>query len=77
MTIDLGRQLALIETAQRTDQYPAPPGRLPAAALDGKALRSARTPAAGRVFLVGTTRRTEQRQASTAAPTQAAGRRQG
>jgi hypothetical protein len=38
--------------AQRTVEHPAPDGLLPAAAVDGKALRGARTPDGGRVFLV-------------------------
>jgi predicted transposase YbfD/YdcC len=38
--------------AQRTLEHPAPDGLLPAAAVDGKALRGARTPDGGRVFLV-------------------------
>ena len=38
--------------AQRAVQHPAPDGLLPAAAVDGKALRGARTPEGGRVFLV-------------------------
>lgn len=38
--------------AQRAAEHPAPPGLLPAAAVDGKALRGART-RGGRVFLVG------------------------
>jgi predicted transposase YbfD/YdcC len=38
--------------AQRATEHPAPPGLLPAAAVDGKALRGARTEP-GRVFLVG------------------------
>jgi predicted transposase YbfD/YdcC len=38
--------------ATRADEYPAPDGLLPAAAIDGKALKGARTPE-GRVFLVG------------------------
>jgi predicted transposase YbfD/YdcC len=38
--------------AQRNVQHPAPDGLLPAAAIDGKALRGARTPGGGRVFLV-------------------------
>jgi DDE_Tnp_1-associated/Transposase DDE domain len=38
--------------AQRAEEHPAPPGLLTAAALDGKALRGARTED-GRVFLVG------------------------
>jgi predicted transposase YbfD/YdcC len=37
---------------QRAAEHPAPPGLLPAAAADGKALRGARTEQ-GRVFLVG------------------------
>ena len=37
---------------QRSVGHPAPDGLLPAAAVDGKALRGARTPDAGRVFLV-------------------------
>lgn len=39
--------------AQRAGDHPVPPGLLPAAALDGKALRGARTPAGGRAFLLG------------------------
>jgi len=39
-------------TAQRSVEHPAPDGLLPAAAVDGKALRGARTPEGGRVFLV-------------------------
>jgi predicted transposase YbfD/YdcC len=39
--------------AARQLTHPAPPGLLPAAALDGKALRGARTAEGGRVFLVG------------------------
>jgi len=39
-------------TVQRTIEHPAPDGLLPAAAVDGKALRGARTPEGGRVFLV-------------------------
>ena len=38
--------------AQRSVEHPAPDGLLPAAAVDGKALRGARTPEGGRVFLV-------------------------
>jgi DDE_Tnp_1-associated/Transposase DDE domain len=38
--------------AQRGVEHPAPDGLLPAAAVDGKALRGARTPDGGRVFLV-------------------------
>ena len=38
--------------AQRNIEHPAPDGLLPAAAVDGKALRGARTPEGGRVFLV-------------------------
>lgn len=38
--------------AQRSLEHPAPDGLLPAAAVDGKALRGARTPDGGRVFLV-------------------------
>jgi predicted transposase YbfD/YdcC len=38
--------------AQRAVQHPAPAGLLPGIAVDGKALRGARTPT-GRVFLVG------------------------
>lgn len=38
--------------ARRTVEHPAPDGLLPAAAVDGKALRGARTPDGGRVFLV-------------------------
>jgi predicted transposase YbfD/YdcC len=38
---------------QRQLTHPAPDGLLPAAAVDGKALRGARTPDGGRVFLVG------------------------
>jgi len=38
--------------AQRSVEHPAPDGLLPAAAIDGKALRGARTPEGGRVFLV-------------------------
>jgi DDE_Tnp_1-associated/Transposase DDE domain len=38
--------------AQRIVEHPAPDGLLPAAAIDGKALRGARTPEGGRVFLV-------------------------
>jgi predicted transposase YbfD/YdcC len=38
--------------AQRAVQHPTPEGLLPAAAVDGKALRGARTPDGGRVFLV-------------------------
>ena len=38
--------------AQRAVEHPAPEGLLPAAAVDGKALRGARTPDGGRVFLV-------------------------
>ncbi|MCY0924511.1 ISAs1 family transposase [Streptomyces sp. H27-G5] len=38
--------------AQRAEEHPSPPGLLPAAALDGKAQRGARTPT-GQVFLVG------------------------
>jgi predicted transposase YbfD/YdcC len=38
--------------AQRNVEHPAPDGLLPAAAVDGKALRGARTPDGGRVFLV-------------------------
>jgi predicted transposase YbfD/YdcC len=38
--------------AQRAAEHPAPPGLLPAVAVDGKALRGARTEH-GRVFLVG------------------------
>ena len=37
---------------QRSVEHPAPDGLLPAAAVDGKALRGARTPEGGRVFLV-------------------------
>ena len=37
---------------QRSVGHPAPDGLLPAAAVDGKALRGARTPEGGRVFLV-------------------------
>ena len=37
---------------QRSVGHPAPDGLLPAAAIDGKALRGARTPEGGRVFLV-------------------------
>ena len=37
---------------QRSVEHPAPDGLLPAAAVDGKALRGARTPKGGRVFLV-------------------------
>jgi predicted transposase YbfD/YdcC len=37
---------------QRSVEHPAPDGLLPAAAVDGKALRGARTPDGGRVFLV-------------------------
>jgi predicted transposase YbfD/YdcC len=37
---------------QRSVEQPAPDGLLPAAAVDGKALRGARTPEGGRVFLV-------------------------
>ena len=37
---------------QRSVGHPAPDGLLPAAAVDGKALRGARTPGGGRVFLV-------------------------
>ena len=37
---------------QRTLEHPTPDGLLPAAAVDGKALRGARTPEGGRVFLV-------------------------
>ena len=37
---------------QRTLEHPAPDGLLPAAAVDGKALRGASTPEGGRVFLV-------------------------
>ncbi|SFL19323.1 hypothetical protein SAMN05216275_1685 [Streptosporangium canum] len=39
--------------AARQLTHPAPPGLLPAAALDGKALRGTRTAEGGRVFLVG------------------------
>lgn len=39
--------------ARRRLSHPAPAGLLPAAALDGKALRGARTSEDGRVFLVG------------------------
>ncbi|MFC7646135.1 ISAs1 family transposase [Streptosporangium lutulentum] len=39
--------------AARQLTHPAPPGLLPAAALDGKALRGARTAEGGRVVLVG------------------------
>ncbi len=39
--------------AQRAREHPAPAGVLPAAAVDGKALRGARTEDGGRVFLVG------------------------
>ncbi|MEV4241850.1 ISAs1 family transposase [Streptosporangium canum] len=39
--------------AQRRLAHPAPHGLLPTAALDGKALRGARTGDGGRVFLVG------------------------
>ena len=38
--------------ARRTVEHPVPDGLLPAAAVDGKALRGARTPDGGRVFLV-------------------------
>jgi predicted transposase YbfD/YdcC len=38
--------------AQRTVEHPAPDGLLPAAAVDGKALRGARTAGGGRVFLI-------------------------
>jgi predicted transposase YbfD/YdcC len=38
--------------ARRTFEHPAPDGLLPAVAVDGKALRGARTPDGGRVFLV-------------------------
>ena len=38
--------------AQRGVEHPAPDGLLPAAAVDGKALRGARTSEGGRVFLV-------------------------
>jgi predicted transposase YbfD/YdcC len=37
---------------QRSVEHPAPDGLLPAAAVDGKALRGARTPEGGRAFLV-------------------------
>src|SRR4249920_1414885 len=37
---------------QRSVEHPAPDGLLPAAAVDGKVLRGARTPEGGRVFLV-------------------------
>ena len=37
---------------QRSVEHPTPDGLLPAAAVDGKALRGARTPEGGRVFLV-------------------------
>jgi len=37
---------------QRSVEHPAPDGLLPAAAVDGKALRGARTPEGGRVYLV-------------------------
>ena len=37
---------------QRSVEHPAPDGLLPAAAVDGKALRGARTAGGGRVFLV-------------------------
>jgi predicted transposase YbfD/YdcC len=38
---------------QRTAEHPSPPGLLPGVAVDGKALRGARTGTGGRVFLVG------------------------
>lgn len=38
--------------AQRTSEHPAPAGLLPGAAIDGKALRGARTPDGRRIFLV-------------------------
>jgi hypothetical protein len=39
--------------AQRAVSHPAPPGLLPAAAVDGKAMRGARTATGGRVCLLG------------------------